>query len=234
MQTNYSIFFQPTTITLYPYIFLCCYQQTFLYQAMEEYKAIWCNKNVVFPTSFNSRAIFKQQNCLEVYTAWRKIWLAENFMKWQSLILSYWKNKAFCFRIVQRKMLHNNAQHTTGYCSVTCLIFIAADVNYFDDNQCTRTRCWETLKKSTSHYNGNRLAIHGPCRRFRGDQNDEDTRTFCGNFLYNAIASTNNATAQHKNCPSSGIDDRPGRDLFRVLKSSPISQSHTLGLSSDF
>ena len=51
--------------------------------------------------------------------------------------------------------------------------------------------------------------IHGPCRRFRGDQNDDDTRTFCGKFLYNAIASTDNA--QHKNCPSSGIDDRPGQ-----------------------
>jgi len=37
--------------------------------------------------------------------------------------------------------------------------------------------------KSISSY------IHGPCRRFRGDQNDEDTRTFCGKFLYNAIAS---------------------------------------------
>ena len=69
-------------------------------------------------------------------------------------------------------------------------------------------------------------------RRFRGDQNDKDTRTFCGNikFLYNAIASTDNVTAQHKNCPSCGIDDRPGRDLFRVLKRSPISQPHTLGL----
>ena len=65
--------------------------------------------------------------------------------------------------------------------------------------------------------------IHGSCRRFRGDQNDEDKRTFCGKFLYNnAIASTDNA--QHKNCPSSGIDDRSGRDLFRVLKRSPISQ----------
>ena len=70
--------------------------------------------------------------------------------------------------------------------------------------------------------------LHGPCRRFRGDQNDEDTRTFCGKFLYNAIASADNA--QHKNCPSSGIDDRPGGDLFRVLKRSPISQPHTLGL----
>jgi len=70
---------------------------------------------------------------------------------------------------------------------------------------------------------------HGSCRRFRGDQNDEDTSTFCGKFLYNAIASTDNVTAQHKNCPSSGIDDRLGRDLFRVLKRSPISQPHTLG-----
>jgi len=70
--------------------------------------------------------------------------------------------------------------------------------------------------------------IHGPCRRFRGDQNDEDMRTFCRKFLYNAIASTDNA--QHTNCPSSCIDDRPGRDLFRVLKRSPISQPHTLGL----
>jgi len=49
---------------------------------------------------------------------------------------------------------------------------------------------------------------------------------FCGKFLY--YASTDNA--QHKNCPSSGVDDRPGRDLFRVLKRSPISQSHTPGL----
>ena len=52
--------------------------------------------------------------------------------------------------------------------------------------------------------------------------NDEDTRTFCGKFLYNAIASTDNA--QQKNCPSSGIDVRPGRDLYMVLKRSPISQ----------
>ena len=59
-------------------------------------------------------------------------------------------------------------------------------------------------------------------------RNDEDKRTFCGKFLYYAIASTDNA--QHKNCPSSGTDDRPGRDLFRVLKRSPISQPHTLGL----
>jgi len=77
--------------------------------------------------------------------------------------------------------------------------------------------------------------IHGPCRHFHvSDQNDEDTRTFCGKFLYNAIASTDNVTAQHKNCPSSGIDDRPGRDLFRVLKRSPISQPHTLGLRRDY
>jgi len=74
------------------------------------------------------------------------------------------------------------------------------------------------------------VTIHGPCRRFRRHKNDEDTRTFCGKFLYNAIARTNNVTAQHKNCPSSGIDDRPGRDLFRVLKRSPISQPHPLGL----
>ena len=58
--------------------------------------------------------------------------------------------------------------------------------------------------------------------------NDEDTRTFCGKFLYNAVASTDNA--QHKTCSSSGIDDRPGRDLFKVLKRSPNSQPHTLGL----
>jgi len=36
--------------------------------------------------------------------------------------------------------------------------------------------------------------IHGPCRRFRGDQNDEDTRTYCGKFLCNVIASS--ATTQ--------------------------------------
>ena len=70
--------------------------------------------------------------------------------------------------------------------------------------------------------------IHGPRRRFRSDQNDEDTKPFCGKFLYNAIASTDNA--QHKNCPSSGIDDRPGRYLFKVLKRSAFSQTHTLGL----
>jgi len=51
---------------------------------------------------------------------------------------------------------------------------------------------------------------------------------FCGKFLYNASASTDNA--QHKNCSSSGIDDRPGSEFFRVLKRSPISQPHTLGL----
>jgi len=79
-------------------------------------------------------------------------------------------------------------------------------------------------------FTGRNTYIYGPCRRFRGDQNDEDTRTFCGKFLYNAIASTDNVTTQHKNCSSSGIDDRPGRDLFRVLKRSPISQPHTLGL----
>jgi len=43
-----------------------------------------------------------------------------------------------------------------------------------------------------------------------------------------AIASTDNA--QHKNCLSSGSDDRLGRNMFRVLKRSPISQPHTLGL----
>jgi len=102
----------------------------------------------------STRGQFLNNKIVWKSTAWRTIGLAETLMKWQSLILSYWEHKAFCFRIVQRKMLCNNAQHTTGYCSVTCLIFIAADVNYFDDNQCTRTRCWETLKKSTSHYNG--------------------------------------------------------------------------------
>ena len=76
--------------------------------------------------------------------------------------------------------------------------------------------------------------IHGPCCRFCGHQNDEDTRTFCRKFLYNAIASTDNVTAQHKNCCSSGIDDRPSRDLFGVLKRSPISQPHTLGLRRDY
>ena len=98
-----------------------------------------------------------------------------------------------------------------------------------------RNSCWRPLVCSATSLSriicsGNLLKryIYGPCRRFRGDQNDEDTRTFCGKFLYNAIASTNNA--QHKNCASSGIDDRPGRDLFRVLKRSPISQPHTLGL----
>jgi len=70
------------------------------------------------------------------------------------------------------------------------------------------------------------LYIHGPCHRFRGDQNDEDTRTFCGMFLYNAFASTDNA--QQKNCPSRGIDDRPGRDLFRVLMRSPMTTQYSL------
>ena len=54
------------------------------------------------------------------------------------------------------------------------------------------------------------------------------TREHFGKFLYNAIASTDNT--QHKNCLSSGIDDRPSIVLFRVLKRSPISQPHTLGL----
>jgi len=47
-------------------------------------------------------------------------------------------------------------------------------------------------------------------------------------LLVQTIASADNA--QHKNCPSSGIDDRPGRDLFKALKRSPISQAHTHGL----
>ena len=95
----------------------------------------------------STRGPFLNNKIVWKSTAWRTIGLAETLMKWQSLILSYWEHKAFCFRIVQRKMLCNNAQHTTGYCSVKFLIFIAADVNSFDDNQCTRTRCWETLKK---------------------------------------------------------------------------------------
>jgi len=40
---------------------------------------------------------------------------------------------------------------------------------------------------------------------------------------------TDNVTAQHKNCPSSAFDDRPGRHLFKVLKRPPISQPHALG-----
>jgi len=60
---------------------------------------------------------------------------------------------------------------------------------------------------------------------FCNDQNVED-----GELSHNAIASTENVTAQHKICPSSAIDDRPGRDLFGVLKRPSISQPHTLGL----
>jgi len=41
---------------------------------------------------------------------------------------------------------------------------------------------------------------------------------------------TDNVIAQHKNCPSTATDDRPGRDLFRVLKRPPTSQPHALGL----
>jgi len=37
-------------------------------------------------------------------------------------------------------------------------------------------------------------------------------------------------TAQRKNYPSSGFDDRRAIDLFEVLKRSLISQQHTLGL----
>jgi len=37
-------------------------------------------------------------------------------------------------------------------------------------------------------------------------------------------------TAQHKNCPSSALDGRQGRDLFRVVKRSPISQMCALCL----
>ena len=50
---------------------------------------------------------------------------------------------------------------------------------------------------------------HGPCRRFRGDQNDEDTRTFCGKFLYRQC----NCTTQELSFQSRAI---PGRDLFNL------------------
>jgi len=81
----------------------------------------------IFPTSFNSLHIVKQQNCLEV-NCMAQNWIGRNINAMTNLILSYWKHKAFCFRIVQGKMLHTNTQHTTGYCSVTCLIFFGDDV----------------------------------------------------------------------------------------------------------
>jgi len=99
-------------------------------------------------------------------------------------------------------------------------------LNFFRLLQIKFGKC-TTNARTNPEYNA-AYYIHGPRRRFRGDQNEKDTKTFCGKFLYNAIASTDNA--QHKNCPSSGIDDRPGRHLFRVLKRSPISQPHARGL----
>ena len=62
---------------------------------------------------------------------------------------------------------------------------------------------------------------HGPCRRFRGNQDVDDTRTFLRKVLTQLNCEymvTDNVTAQHKNCPCSGIDDRPGRDLFRGVE----------------
>jgi len=71
--------------------------------------------------------------------------------------------------------------------------------------------------------------LHGPCRRLRDDQNGEDTRT-SAKSSYTTQLRALHTQQQHNNCPSSAFDDRRGRDLFRVLKRSPISRKHALGL----
>jgi len=60
--------------------------------------------------------------------------------------------------------------------------------------------------------------IHGPCLCVRDDQNDEDTRTLALSSYTTQLRVRNYSSvpAQHKNCPSSAFDDRPGRDLFKA------------------
>jgi len=59
----------------------------------------------------------------------------------------------------------------------------------------------------------------GPCRRFRDDQNSEDTRTFAESFYTPQLRVQGyRVIAQNKNCPSSAFDDRPGRDLFEGVE----------------
>jgi len=58
----------------------------------------------------------------------------------------------------------------------------------------------------------------------RDSLNDEDTGTSVESFYTTQFA-------HHKNYrPSSAFDDRPGINLCRVLKKSPISRPHALGL----
>jgi len=113
-----------------------------------------------------------------------------------------------------------------GVCVSSVLLLCSKNMWTLCTHQAQKVR--SARKVSCSSQSWTRTNIHGPCRRFRGDQKYEHMRKFCRKFLYNTIASTDNA--QHRNCPSSGIDDRPGRDLFKVMKRSPISQPHTLGL----
>ena len=89
---------------------------------------------------------------------------------------------------------------------------------------------WKSYFCRGDHPNRPPTWIHHPCAHTwpMPSLSRRSERRRHENILYNAIASTDKA--QHKNCPSSGIDDRPGRDLFRVLKRSPVSQPHALGL----
>ena len=72
--------------------------------------------------------------------------------------------------------------------------------------------------------------LHGPFHRFLRRSERRRHENILRKVLTNAIAGTDNVTAQNKNCPSSAFNDRPGKDLFRVLKRLPISQPHILGL----
>ena len=111
VQTNYSILFQRIKITLHRYIFLCFYPQIFFTSNGRIKSGLMQYKHSQLLSTcgpfFNNKIVWRSN-------AWRKIELVKTLMKWQTLILSYWKHKAFCFRIVQGKMLHTNTQHTTG------------------------------------------------------------------------------------------------------------------------
>ena len=71
---------------------------------------------------------------------------------------------------------------------------------------------------------------HGPCRRT--GLNGEDTRTTAESSYTRQLRVQDYSivTAQHKNCGSRAVDDCPGRDSFRGLKRSPVSQPRALGL----
>ena len=65
--------------------------------------------------------------------------------------------------------------------------------------------------------------IHDPCRRLRNEEFLQKVLTQ-RNYEYKVC----NCTTQELS--SSTFHDFPGRDLFRMLKRSPISQPHALGL----